>query len=102
MTDPDIATPAGSPVSARGREGDILRVDVCIVGGGMVGTSLAAALGGAGVRVALVDRSDPAEMVAAEFDGRSSAIAHGSRTALDGIGLWAGIAPAAEPIRNLP
>jgi glycerol-3-phosphate dehydrogenase len=32
------------------------RVDVAIVGGGLVGATLALALGGAGFRVALIDR----------------------------------------------
>lgn len=99
--DPDSPPgPAGRESRSAGR-GDDLRADVCIVGGGMVGATLAAALGGAGVRVALVDRADPADMVAAAFDGRSSAIAHGSKTALDGIGLWSGIAPEAEPILDI-
>lgn len=78
-----------------------VRVEVCIVGGGMVGATLAAALGGAGIAVALVDRLDPAKVISAEFDGRSSAIAHGSMRALAGIGVWEGMAEAAEPILDI-
>src|SRR5262245_16582958 len=37
-----------------------IRVDVVIIGGGMVGMTLAAALGGAGISVALLDQ-EPAE-----------------------------------------
>lgn len=81
--------------------GGATRVDVCIVGGGMVGATLAAALGGAGIDVALVDRTDPARMTEEVFDGRSSAIAHGSQQALAGIGVWAGMADAAEPILDI-
>ena len=76
-------------------------VDVLIVGGGMVGQSLAAALGGAGLDVAVIDRDDPAAAVAAPYDGRSSAIAYGSRRVLEGLGAWAGMAPYGEPILDI-
>ncbi|MDJ0950092.1 MAG: 2-octaprenyl-6-methoxyphenyl hydroxylase [Alphaproteobacteria bacterium] len=75
--------------------------DVIIIGGGMVGSSLAAALGGAGLRVALVDRADPAAQADPGHDGRSSAIAFGSQQALDAVGLWSGMAAAAEPILDI-
>src|SRR5436305_15223662 len=35
------------------------------------------------------------------FDGRTSAIAYGSRLVFDGIGLWAELAAEAEPIREI-
>jgi 2-octaprenyl-6-methoxyphenol hydroxylase len=37
----------------------------------------------------------------AAFDGRSSAIAYGSRRVLEGLGVWPDIAPAAEPILEI-
>jgi 2-octaprenyl-6-methoxyphenol hydroxylase len=77
------------------------RVDCCIVGGGMTGLTLAAALGSVGLTVVLVDRADPASMANAAFDGRTTAIAHGSKAALDGIGAWAGMAEGAEPILDI-
>jgi len=80
---------------------NVLRAEVLILGGGMVGLSLALALGGAGLAVVLVDRNDPAEVVAAPYDGRASAIAYGSRRVLDGLGAWAGMAGAAEPILDI-
>ena len=80
---------------------DVLIVDVLVVGGGMVGLTLAAALGGVGLRVAVVDRTDPAHLLDAAFDGRTSAIAHGSKRALDAIGLWPALAPDAEPILDI-
>ena len=67
----------------------------------MVGASLAVALGGAGVTVMLVDRTDPATMATAAFDGRTIAIAHGSKMALDAIGSWEGMAPGAAPILDI-
>jgi 2-octaprenyl-6-methoxyphenol hydroxylase len=76
-------------------------VDVAIAGGGMVGMTLAAALGGTGLSVAVIDAQPPAVMITEAFDGRSSAIARGSQQALEGIGAWAGMLPAAQPIRDI-
>ncbi|MEQ8166813.1 MAG: hypothetical protein RIC93_12150, partial [Alphaproteobacteria bacterium] len=59
--------------------------DVLIIGGGMVGLTLAEALagavtGGAGtLRIAVVDREDPARAEEAGFDGRTTAIALGGK-----------------------
>jgi 2-octaprenyl-6-methoxyphenol hydroxylase len=78
-----------------------LVADVAIVGGGMVGMTLAAALGSAGLAVAVVDAEAPAAMAAAAFDGRSSAIAFGSRQVLAGIGAWAAMAPEAQTILDI-
>jgi len=78
-----------------------LSADVAIVGGGMVGMTLAAALGSAGLAVAVVDAEAPAAMTAAAFDGRSSAIAFGSRQVLGGIGAWAAMAAEAQPILDI-
>ena len=75
--------------------------DVAIVGGGMVGMTLAAALGGAGLAVVIVDAEAPAAMTAAPFDGRSSAIAFGSQQVLAGVGAWAGMAAEAQPILDI-
>ncbi len=78
-----------------------LAADVAIVGGGMVGMTLAAALGSAGLSVAIVDAEVPAAMTAAAFDGRSSAIAFGSQQVLAGIGAWAAMAAEAQPILDI-
>jgi 2-octaprenyl-6-methoxyphenol hydroxylase len=49
----------------------------------------------------VVDRQDPAKMLDEKFDGRSSAIAYGSKLVLDGVGLWPLVADEAEPIREI-
>ncbi len=77
-----------------------IEADVLVVGGGLVGTTLAAALGGAGVEVALIERADPAALTDAGFDGRVSAIALGSANMLGAIGVW-GLVAEAEPIRDI-
>ena len=75
--------------------------DVVIVGGGMVGLTLAAALGGAGVSVGVVDRSEMDATTDPGFDGRASAIAAGSRAVLDAIGVWPAMARHAGPILEI-
>ncbi len=75
--------------------------DVLIVGGGMVGLTLAAALGGAGLMVRVVDRTPVAATTEPEFDGRASAIAAGSREVLDAIGAWPAMAAHAGPILEI-
>jgi 2-octaprenyl-6-methoxyphenol hydroxylase len=85
------------PASAAGARNS----ELVIVGGGLVGLTLAAACAGAGLDVAVIDREDPARIVGEAFDGRTSAIALGSQRILAGIGAWDEIAPEAEPIREI-
>ncbi len=75
--------------------------EVLVVGGGLAGLSMAAALASAGLSVAVVDREDPAKMVSAPYDGRSSALARGSQQMLEAIGIWPQMAAAAEPILDI-
>ena len=78
-----------------------LDTEILIVGGGLVGLSLAVALADAGIEVVVVDREDPAAQLDQGFDGRSAAIARGSQQALAGIGLWDHLADEAEPILDI-
>lgn len=78
-----------------------LSADVVIVGGGLIGGSLAVALAGYGVTSVVVDGGDPAALVAAEADGRWSALALACQRMLEGIGVWADLAPAAQPILDI-
>jgi 2-octaprenyl-6-methoxyphenol hydroxylase len=83
------------------RRGAALDTEVLIVGGGLVGLSLAVALADAGIEVLVVDREDPSAQLHQGFDGRSAAIARGSRQALEGIGLWHHFEDEAEPILDI-
>ncbi|MGH7030573.1 MAG: UbiH/UbiF/VisC/COQ6 family ubiquinone biosynthesis hydroxylase [Stellaceae bacterium] len=76
-------------------------VELVIAGAGLNGLLLGIACAGAGLAVALVDRQDPAAMLDLGFDGRSSAIAYGSRQVLETLGLWPLIAAEAEPILEI-
>lgn len=77
------------------------QVDVAIVGAGLVGATLACALGAHGVRTALVDRLDPAAMTHDRFDGRASAVAASGQRLLEAIGVWPHLAGKCEPIREI-
>ncbi len=52
------------------------RTDVIISGGGMVGLTLALALGQGGLEVVVVDTMPKAEILVPAFDGRVSALAY--------------------------
>jgi 2-octaprenyl-6-methoxyphenol hydroxylase len=75
--------------------------ELVIAGGGLNGMLLGVACAGAGLPTIVIDRQDPAAMTGDRFDGRTSAIAYGSRLVFDGIGLWPAIASEAEPIREI-
>ena len=75
--------------------------DVAIVGGGLSGTTMAAILGTAGLRVALVERNAPSTLEAPAYDGRTTAITFGSRRIMERGGLWDALAPGACPIDDI-
>jgi len=77
------------------------RVEVAIVGGGMVGGTLAVALAQAGIATALIDRTDPATLTGEGYDGRASAIAHATHRLLQAVGLWTRLVPHAEAILDI-
>jgi 2-octaprenyl-6-methoxyphenol hydroxylase len=61
--------------------------DVIIIGGGLIGLSQALALAANGIRCHVIDRTDPATMMADGFDGRTSAISSSSMKMFEAIGL---------------
>ena len=79
----------------------IQSVDVCIVGAGPVGGTLAARLAGAGISTALIDRAALPPMAHPDFDGRAYAIAAGSRRVLEEAGLWRHLPYRPNPIRRI-
>ena len=66
--------------------------DILIIGGGMVGASLACALGGTGLRVAVVEAVPLTASVQPSYDERTIALAFGSRRIFEGIGVWGEVA----------
>jgi 2-octaprenyl-6-methoxyphenol hydroxylase len=76
-------------------------VDLAIVGGGLVGASLAIALRPTGLRVALVEGVAPDASLQPSFDDRTTALGNGTRRTFEALGLWQAIAPHAAPIRAI-
>ncbi len=75
--------------------------DLLIVGGGMVGASLARALSGRGLRIAVVEAFPPASPSQPSFDDRVIALSWGSRLILQGMGAWPAMSKAAQPISRI-
>ena len=80
---------------------DALRCDVVIVGGGLVGSTLAHALAQLPIRTVLVEERDPDRLEQPSFDDRATALANASQRILQGLGLWPELAAAAEPIESI-
>ncbi|TAK99512.1 MAG: 2-octaprenyl-6-methoxyphenyl hydroxylase [Rhodospirillaceae bacterium] len=77
-----------------------LTVDVAISGGGFVGGALAVGLARHGVRVAMIDRVDPAVALDRGFDGRAFAVALSSQRLLAALDIWPRV-KITEPIRHI-
>lgn len=77
-------------IAATARNGP--QKDVAVVGAGVVGLTLAALLGRAGLRVALIDAQATATFDAAQdYDLRVYAITRASERILEAVGAWAGV-----------
>jgi 2-octaprenyl-6-methoxyphenol hydroxylase len=74
--------------------------DVLIIGGGLVGSSLAIALDGAGLRVALVEAARPQLDLQPSYDERNLALARASVNALTALGVL-DAQSTATPIRKI-
>lgn len=74
---------------------------VVIAGGGMVGLTLSLALAQGGLETLLADPLPLSKALAAEFDGRVSAISYSSARMLDVLGVWRTLRKDAEPIRDI-
>ena len=77
------------------------RSDVIILGGGLVGLTLAIALDAHDISSIVIDPADPAAVTAAGFDGRASAIASASWRMFEAIGVAAHLADQGCPIRTI-
>ncbi|MEW8078491.1 MAG: 2-octaprenyl-6-methoxyphenyl hydroxylase [Candidatus Thiodiazotropha endolucinida] len=75
--------------------------DLLIVGGGMVGASLAHAVSGQGLRIGVIEAWPFDSSAQPSFDDRVLALSWGSRIILQAMGVWDDIQVAAEPILNI-
>jgi 2-octaprenyl-6-methoxyphenol hydroxylase len=74
------------------------RSDVIILGGGMVGLALAAALDASGLTSVLIDPADPDERGELAFDGRTTAVSSSSMRMFGTVGITAFLPVAGHPI----
>jgi 2-octaprenyl-6-methoxyphenol hydroxylase len=77
------------------------RQDVIIIGGGMIGLAQALALAAHGISSHVIDRADPATLLAASFDGRTSAISSASMKMFKAIGLGDALSGHGCPIEQI-
>ena len=75
--------------------------DLLILGGGLVGMTLALAAAKKGLTSHVVDRADPAALTAEGFDGRASAISTASWNLFGNIGLAERLEDQACPIATI-
>lgn len=81
------------------------RVQLAIIGGGLVGASLALALQvGAkarGWKIVLIEPFAPGDSFQPSYDARSSALSFGTRQIYERLGVWQAVGRRAEPITQI-
>lgn len=65
--------------------------DIIIIGGGLVGASLACALGEQDLRIAVVEAVPLSSDAQPSYNERTVALGYGSRQIFEGIGIWSAI-----------
>jgi 2-octaprenyl-6-methoxyphenol hydroxylase len=88
--------------------GVVYRYDVVIVGGGLVGLSMALALKPLSLKVAVInnfafDPVDPSDTQISQsnYDDRCIALSYGSRLIYQGMGIWSQLAEKAMAIKHI-
>ncbi|MFO1152649.1 MAG: UbiH/UbiF/VisC/COQ6 family ubiquinone biosynthesis hydroxylase [Rhodospirillales bacterium] len=97
----DAAEGAADTLTGEAKPEQPVWADVLIVGGGLVGGTLAIALAEAGLSSLVVEAGDPQAALDAGFDGRCSAIALSSKRMLGALGLWEPLAADAAPMLDI-
>lgn len=102
-TPSDIPAPVKvvASASAPDTEPVVITTDVVVLGGGLAGLTMAAALASAGVPVVCIDRDSPQRMAENSFDIRTTAVSYGSRMVLEGAGVWQHLETHAEPMLDI-
>lgn len=75
--------------------------DLLIVGGGLAGNCLALALQDSGLKFAVIEANTRTQQQQAAAGDRALALAYGTVTMLEALGVWQGIAHAATPIKTI-
>ncbi|WP_159980397.1 MULTISPECIES: FAD-dependent monooxygenase [unclassified Novosphingobium] len=96
MSDSNTTAPNTATTPSTGE-----RRDLIILGGGLVGMTLALAAARAGITSHVIDRADPADLVAEGADARASAISTASWNLFTNIGLAGRLKPLGCPIDSI-
>jgi len=75
--------------------------DLIIVGGGMVGASLAVALKDSGLSVAIIEAFAWKSQQQPSFDDRSIALSYGSKKILEAMSVWRDVKDRCQPIKTI-
>ena len=75
--------------------------DVLIIGGGLVGASLACALENSGLSIHIVEAYPHRSDLQPSYDDRTVALSWGSRCIFEGMGIWDAMADRVEAIRTI-
>ena len=75
--------------------------DLVIIGGGMEGASLACALGGQALRIAIVEAVPYQSASQPSYDDRAIALSFGTQRIFQSIGVWQELAVHATPIKHI-
>ena len=78
-----------------------IETDVLIIGGGLVGSTLAATLTKTPLKVCVIDHANPEGALRARFDGRASAVSLSNQKLLEGVGLWELLKDSSAPILDI-
>jgi 2-octaprenyl-6-methoxyphenol hydroxylase len=78
-----------------------MQVDIAIVGGGMVGASLAIALQHTNLTIGLIEAFPLKTDSQPSYDDRGIALSYGSQRIFESMGLWSAIAPFTTAIEHI-
>ncbi len=78
-----------------------MNCDIAIIGGGMVGASLAVALAPLDIRIAVIEAVPHDSALQPSFDERTTALSNGSRRILETLSTWPAVSAAATAIRKI-